>query len=96
MKLCLHYSLEQLFFSAFFKTRNGGTWSNRTQNTSGTVGKQQKTPEHQQNTPEYQWNDNATPAEHPVITKQYKMKNCSVYKENLNLTLIHLALSSQD
>ena len=80
---------------AYYKTRNAGTRNNRTRNTGGTA-EHHRTVGEQRNTPEHQWDNNVTPAEHPGIMKQYKTKkNCSVYKENLNLTLIHLALSIQ-
>ena len=61
----------------------------------GTVAEQQNTLEHQQNTLKYQQNTNGTPADHPGTTEQYKRKNCSDFKENLNLTLIYLTLSTQ-
>ena len=62
----------------------------------GTVAEQRNTPENQQNTAEYQQSTNVTPVEHPGTMKSYKTKiNCSDFKENLNLTLIHLTLSTQ-
>ena len=46
---------------------------------------------------EYHLNTNVTPAEHPETTEPYKMKNnCSDFKENLNLALIHSTISTQD
>ena len=58
---------------------------------------QRNTPEHQRNTLEYHPNTNVTPAEHPGTTEPYKTKNnCSDFKENLNLALIHLTLATQD
>ena len=87
---------------AYYKTRNAGTRNNKTWNTSGTaehpgtVAEQWNTPEHQWNTLEYQQNNSITPAEHPRTTKQYKRKKSVVFfKENLNLTLIHLTISTQ-
>ena len=60
------------------------------------------TPEHpltvaeQRNTPKYRWKSSVIPAEHLGTTEPYKTKNnCSDFKENLNLTLIHLTLSNQ-
>ena len=62
----------------------------------GTPGEQRNTPEHQRNTPQYQQNTNVTLANHPGTTEPYKTKkNGSDFKENLNLTLIHVILSTQ-
>ena len=52
--------------------------------------------EQQRNTLKYQQNSNITPADHPGTTEPYKIKNtCSDFTENVNLTLIHLTLSTQ-
>ena len=59
-------------------------------------GRTMEHPEHQQNTWKYQQNFNITPVYHPRTTEPYKMKNnCSDFKENLNLTSMHLTLSTQ-
>ena len=82
---------------AYYKTRNAGTRNTGgTAEHPGTVVEQRNNPEHQRNTPKYQQNTNVTPADHPGTTEPYKTKNnCSDFKENLNLTLIHLTLSTQ-
>ena len=42
------------------------------------------------------WNTKVKPAEHPGTTEPYKTKNnYNDFKENLNLTLIHLTLSTE-
>ena len=72
------------------KTRNAGT-----RNTGGTAKHPLPVAE-QRNTQKYQQNTNITPADHNGTTEPYKTKNnCSDFKENLNLTLIHLTLSTQ-
>ena len=87
---------------AYYKTRNAGTWNNGTRNTGGTaqhpgtVAEQRNTLEHQRNTPKYQQNTNVTAGDHLGTMEPYKTKNsCSDFEENLNLTLIHLTLSTQ-
>ena len=86
-------------YMAYYKTRNAGTRNKGTRNSGGTTGYPGTVAE-QRNTrgapPEYQRNTNVTPAEHPGTMEPYKTKNnCSDFKENLNLTLLHLILSAK-
>ena len=76
--------------------RNTGTRNtDETAEHPGTLVEQLNTLEHQQNTPKHQQNTNITPAD-PGTTESYKTKNnCSDFKKNSNLTLIHLTLSAQ-
>ena len=78
------------FTTAYYKTRNAGTWNNRTRNT----------PEQWRNSETLQ-NINGTPTQLNTggksgTTEPYKTNNnCSDFKQNFNLTLIHLTLSTQ-
>ena len=71
---------------ALYKASNAGTRNiGRIVEHSGTVAEQRNTPEQP-----------GIPTEQPGTTESYKTKNnCNDFKENLNLTLIHLTLSTQ-
>ena len=56
---------------------------------------QRNTLEHQWNTSKYQQNTNVASADHSGTMEPYNTKNnCSNFKENVNVTLINLTLST--
>ena len=95
-----YLSLISSEISAYYKTRNAGKRNNRTQNTCGTA-EHPRTVAEQRNNSGTLRNTNGTPAQRNTAgksgtTEPYKTNNnCSDFKQNLNLTLIHLTLSTQ-
>ena len=79
---------------AYYKTRNTGIPNKGTQNTGGTAEHPGTPAEHPEIPTEHQRNSSGPPRNNGTIQNTTK-NNCSHFKENLNLTLIHLTLSTQ-
>ena len=94
------YGVFTLTILTYYKTRKTGTLNNRTQNTCGTAKHPRTVTEQWINSGTLR-NTNGTPTQRNTsrksgTTEPYKTNNiCSDFKQNLNLTLIHLTLSTQ-